>query len=419
VISLFLRCVQAGISLRGTSRVLALLVDAFGLPFDVPHWTTGRLWCQRFGLAQRNAPKERAEDWAWLIDHSVQIGTQKVLVILGLRLRDLPPPGQCLTHDRMQLIALEPMESSTRQDVADRLEAAARSTCVPRAIVDDHGVDLTGGVALFQADHPETVEIYDIKHKAACLLKARLEEDPRWQAFNTWTGRVRCAIQQTELAALVPPGVRLKARFMNLGPQLDWAEMILAVVDHRPEAVLKQTTPARLEEKLGEVRQYRAELARWRQWQDLVDEAVAWVGAFGLSSDSTPELHRLLEPGRLAPEVRCLAEDLIAFVEGQSRQARPGERLPGSTEVLESCFGKYKALEKGQSRGGFTGLLASFGAFLTRATTEAVEQAMRAVPTQEVWDWCDEHLGETVFARRLEAFAAARMAQQDSAEPYI
>jgi hypothetical protein len=178
VISLFLRFVQAGISLRGTSRVLALLTHVFGAPFRAPHWTTGRLWLQRFGLAQLSAPKELAPDWAWMIDHSVQIGTQKVLVILGIRLVDLPPPGQGLTHDRMELIALEPMNTSTRQDVADRLEAAARSTSVPRVIVDDHGVDLTGGVMLFQQAHPETVEIYDIKHKAACLLKARLEKDP-------------------------------------------------------------------------------------------------------------------------------------------------------------------------------------------------------------------------------------------------
>lgn len=418
VISLFLRLVQAGISLRGTSRVLALLADVFGLPFDVPHWTTGRLWLQRFGLAQLAGPKAVAPDWVWLIDHSVQIGTQKVLVILGIRLTDLPPPGQCLTHDQMELIALEPMDTSTRQDVADRLEAAARSTCVPRVIVDDHGVDLTGGVALFQRAHPETVEIYDIKHKAACLLKARLEKDPRWPAFSGWVGRTRCAIQQTELAALVPPGSRPKARFMNLGPQLDWAEKVLAVVDHRPATVLEQTTPARLEEKLGEVRQYRAALAQWRQWQELVDETVEFVGAYGLNADSTPELHRRLEPGQLAPESQCLAEDLIAFVDEQWWRASPCARVPGSTEVLESCFGKYKALEQGQSQGGFTGLLAAFGSLLARATPRVVEQAMRLVPTQEVWDWCAEHLGKTLFSRRREVFAAATLAQQKSAEPY-
>ena len=278
--------------------------------------------------------------------------------------------------------------------------------CTPRVIVDPASCSTTAWTA-FQRAHPETVEIYDVKHKAACLLKGRLEKDPRWQSFASWMGRVRCAIQQTELAALVPPGSRPKARFMNLGPQLDWAEKVLAVVDHGPEAVRERTTPARLEEKLGGVRQYRAELARWRQWQDLVDQAVDQIGAFGLDSESTPELHRRLEPWRLPEQSRSLAEDLLAFVEEQSSRARPGERLPGSTEVLESCFGKYKALEKGQSQGGFTGLLAAFGALLATATSRTVEQAMRAVPTRTVGEWCRKHLGKTVFAQRREIFAAA------------
>ncbi|CAN5796695.1 hypothetical protein BH23PLA1_BH23PLA1_27010 [soil metagenome] len=140
------------------------------------------------------------------------------------------------------------------------------------------------------------------------------------------------------------------------------------------------------------------------------------VGAFGLSSDSTPELHRRLEPGRLSGSSQELAEELLAFVEEQSGRARPGERLPGSTEVLESCFGKYKALEKGQSQGGFTSLLVGFGSLLAQATSHAVEQALRMIPTRDVGTWCREHLGKTVFARRREAFAAATKAQQKSTE---
>ncbi len=107
---------------------------------------------------------------------------------------------------------------------------------------------------------------------------------------------------------------------------------------------------------------------------------------------------------------------MLAFVEDQSSRARPGERLPGSTEVLESCFGKYKALEKGQSQGGFTGLLASFWALLATATSQTVEQAMRTVPTRTVGEWCRNHLGKTVFAQRREIFAAAAKAQQKSTE---
>jgi hypothetical protein len=172
VITLFLGLVQLGVSLRATSRVLEFIARFFGLQFSAPDWTTGRMWLLRFGLAQLNASKDQADDWVWLIDHSVQIGKQKVLAIVGIRLLNLPMPGEFLRPDDLVLIDLVPMESSTREDVAVCLEEAAKHTSVPCAIVDDHGVDLYGGVQIFQQNHPDTVEIYDVKHKAACLLKA-------------------------------------------------------------------------------------------------------------------------------------------------------------------------------------------------------------------------------------------------------
>ena len=86
VIGVSLRLVQAGVSLRCVPRVLETLCDALGWALPVPHWTTGRLWLLRLGHAVLNAEKKPADDWAWLIDHSVQIGQEKCLVIVGIRL---------------------------------------------------------------------------------------------------------------------------------------------------------------------------------------------------------------------------------------------------------------------------------------------------------------------------------------------
>src|SRR5437588_7739512 len=202
VISLFLRLVLvAGVSLRAVPRVLETINQALGVSLPVPSWTTGRLWLMRLGHAMLTARQTEAEDWVWLIDHSVQIGKDKCLVILGIRATDLPQRGQSLRHEDLELIELLPASSWTRAEVDRALEQAAERTgCVPRAIVDDHGGDLTGGVALFQQRHPQTAEIYDAKHKSACLLKGRLEKDPRWQEFQTRIGQTRCAVQPTELA---------------------------------------------------------------------------------------------------------------------------------------------------------------------------------------------------------------------------
>src|ERR1041384_5141373 len=93
-----------GVSLRGATRVMTLIDEVFGLNIDIPDWTTGRLWLMRLGHAMLTMPLEQAEDWAWLADHSVQIGQEKCLVILGIRLRDLPPAGACLQQRDLLLI---------------------------------------------------------------------------------------------------------------------------------------------------------------------------------------------------------------------------------------------------------------------------------------------------------------------------
>lgn len=282
-VCLFLRLVlEAGVSLRGVPRVLAAINKTLGLGLLRPHWTTGRQWLLRLGHAMLAAQKVVADDWAWLIDHSVQIGKDKCLVILGIRLCDLPPGGQSLRQEDMELIALLPAQSWTQVQVYDALEKAVQDTGQPpRVIVSDHGVDISGGIALFQQRYPQTVEIYDTKHKAACLLKARLGKNPRWQEFQTSLGQTRCAVQQTELACLTPPAPKPKARFMNLAGQLAWGQGVLAVL-RQPESLSPSVRPERLRQKLGWTESFAAELGQWSQWQQVVDVAVGLVNGRGI-----------------------------------------------------------------------------------------------------------------------------------------
>ena len=396
----FLRLIRAGVSLRAASRVFKELGEDFGVAGAIPHWTTGRFWLLRLGHAMLTAPKEKATDWAWVIDHSVQIGQEKCLVILGIRLADLPAAGECLAHEDMELIALVPRKSWTRKEVDEQLEAATAQTGTPRVIVDDHGVDLAGGVSMFQERHPFTVEIYDAKHKAACVLKHRLEKDPRWQAFYQRIGQTRCAVQQTELACLVPPAPKPKARFMNLQAMLDWAEKVLAVLRHPPTQLPCPVTPERLRDKLGWLEDFRPDVQQWSQWQQVINVMVEFVNRHGVYSGAAEDLRKQLPLDGVEPSTESPAEELVAFVESQAAKTRPGERLPGSTEVLESCFGRFKELEKQQSRGGFTSLLLAFWSLLINKSKECIDRAMRHSRTPDVRHWCRKYLGQTVFSQR-------------------
>src|SRR4051812_27333631 len=94
-------------SLHGAARVLAFVGAETGQAAIAPDRSTGRLWLLRIGLAALLRPKVIADDWAWLVDHSIQIGQCKALVILGIRLSELPQ-GRPLCHRDMEPIALVP-----------------------------------------------------------------------------------------------------------------------------------------------------------------------------------------------------------------------------------------------------------------------------------------------------------------------
>jgi len=403
-ISKFLRLVLVGgVSLRGASRVLAMQAPSG----PTPCWTTGRMWLLRLGHAMLTETLQQADDWAWLVDHSVQIGQEKCLVIVGIRLANLPAPGECLEYRHLHLIALLPESRWRGANVDLALAQAAKRTGVPRAIVDDHGADLHGGVRLFQQRHPQTAEIYDTKHKAACLLKKRLAGDARWQAFQTRVGVARCAVQQTELACLAPPGPKPKARFMNLGPMLGWARHVLAVL-REPARIAAFVTARRLGEKLGWIADFSEELSQWSQWQQVVDVAVTHAGQQGVYRGTARHLAaKFSQLPPLCHSARALAAELLRFARSQELRVEPTERFPASTEVLESCFGRFKQLEKQHARGGFTHLLLSFGALLADTTTTGVRHAMQASRTADVHSWAARNLGLTFSAKRRLAFSCA------------
>lgn len=146
--------VQAGVTSRAVPRVFGIFCGALDATTIIPSPTSARVWLQRLGLFALREPLEVADDWVYLIDHSVPIGTVKVCVILGLRLRDVPFPERALRHDDVRTLAVIPTEQSSGKIVAAQLEQAAKRTGIPRQIVSDHGSDVKKGGQLFAQQHP-------------------------------------------------------------------------------------------------------------------------------------------------------------------------------------------------------------------------------------------------------------------------
>ncbi len=386
---------------------------ALRLGWDIPHWTTVRNWLLRVGLARWRCGLQQADDRIFLADHSVQIGTQKCLVVAGIRHSEYQQLKGPLTLEDVTLLHLEVMPRSTKADVADSLRRLSQTVGVPLAVVNDNAADLAGGVGLLKQQHRQVRSVADCKHKAACLLKKRLHNDERWKQFQKQLGQTKAEIQQTELAFLTPPSQRSKARYMNVDKLVLWAEKVLAVLDGKLALPAALQSP-RQQEKLAWLRDYREELKRWRQWLLTIEVVVQYVGRHGLSTATAESLKEQLGKQSSEPE---LGDELLSFIKEQSRGLKEEERLPGSTEVVETCMGKMKRLEGEQSKGGFTGLLLGLGAVLGKKGDSPVEELLKKASTKEVRAWIKENLGLTVQAARRHLGLAFHRAQQKSTQP--
>ena len=391
-------------SLRGAARVCGVVAEFFGIAWETPHFTTARTWLLRIGLYQLRRRKEPGDDWVWVVDHTVQIGQEKCLVVLGVRLSQLPAPGECLRLEHLTPLAVLPVTHSDQQVVHGQLQQLAVTNGVPRAILGDHGGDLQAGVRRFCGAHPDTSNLYDVAHKAATLLKSRLEGDERWAKFCTSVGQTKFRTQQTEWAFLVPPAQRSKARYMNLQPLLNWATRTLRVLDEQPATVLRHGTPERLEEKFGWLRESRAALSEWSEWHTLTSATIDEVRRHGYATDTRERVLRRLSPAASTPSAIALRDELVAFVTSESTAAGPAERLPGSSEILESALGQLKSLEGDHQKGGFTALLLSLGALVGRLDAATIATALLATPWKLVPAWVSQHLGQTVGSKRREAY---------------
>jgi hypothetical protein len=391
-------------SLRGAASATGFINRLLGGEQEVPSPTSVRGWLLRIGLRQLQRPLEKADDWVWIVDHTIQIGELKCMIIVGFRLNAWRQrEDRRLSYEDVELIGLWPVRTSTGEIVDAQFESAIDRTGLPRLIVSDDGRDLHRGLSLFQERHGEVAWVYDIKHKTASLLKRELQNDPIWTAFATRANLVKRQVYLTELAFCNPPQQRGKARYMNVDTLVAWGVKVLQWLD-QPRPTGRELDTHRIEEKLGWLRDYREPLRHWEQAMRVIETVETFVRREGHHADSVRQLRRHLPrvgAGSLADRLR---EQLLVFVKEQALRASDAERLPGSSEVLESIIGKYKTLQGEQGQFGATSMLLAIGAFVGRLTVEGIRTALQTINAGALKTWEQTNLGSTIQSQRKQAF---------------
>ena len=400
------------IGFRAAARAIRIFNDAYGLRKEItPSQDSIRNWSMRLGIAAMKQGRERilsAQKRVIMVDHSCQIGDEKLMVVLGMDANHLPEPGQALRREDMEVLEVKAAGQWKAEDMFREYRSIHERFGPIRQILIDGASELQNGAKSYaeSVDHDVAIQ-RDAAHYAATQVKSILGKDEKFQQVISQMGTTRSQVQQTELAFLSPPTPRNKARFMNLSSIIQWMTMMLWLLRNPGVECLDGVAPERLRAKFGWIEGYADQIPMWRACQNVISTFVTFANEQYLHHGASVKLTAAI--GELKhPEACELRNRLVKFVLESESSLQPGERLPMSTQLLESLFGQYKQVEGQHSKSGFTGLVSCIPLLHRVPTPASVRASFAEVTKKQVADWVTTHVGRTLTSQRRAAYAEHR-----------
>lgn len=392
--------------MRAAARICGVINHMAHLPpFEYPSHNTIRNFILRIGLyLLRSVAPQR--DWIWIVDHSYSIGIMKVFLVLGIRLETYHSLNRPVSHKDVTVLELLPVEQSNGQVVQNQLVSLAKRYGDPLGIVSDAGSDLTNGIQKFQMEHEDTIAIYDIVHLVSRKIEKIMNSEPQWNAYRQHCCVCANAVRQSTLAHLKPPCPRAKARYMSFDREIRWGARMLWIRDRVRSGNLNVRQKKRLEKslvkaKFGWLGKFRYSVKRWERLSLIGQQIISQVRRHGYGVATLPALEQIRQATKDKTCLRLLGE-VTAAIKPTCEAASVHTRLPSSSEVIESLFGKGKHLLGGGKAptNSFSAFLLSMVACTVDITEDLAAKALASVPISKMKEWIKDNFDQSVHYTR-------------------
>lgn len=351
------------------------------------------------GYYKLTRAKTIAKDWMVVIDASIQMGEKKCVLILGARAASLSKiKNRALTLEDLEVLSMRIVSTLNNQVVTEMLTEVALTVGKIIAICSDRGSEILCGVKHFQKMSPETRHIGDTAHRVSNFLENSLEKAPRWKKFRELVTLARRKMQNSLIPGALPPSPRAKARYMNVDTIIMWAADMLVLLDHgvsNPGLDIDE-----LRKYLGWLFFYRDDIDYWNRLIAIGKAARYVVRMEGIHMGIADSFEQAISSLKLGPRELEFANQLTEFLLSQSKGIKFGEWFIGSSEILESLFGKIKYMEREQRAFGFTSLLLAAMAAVGPLDEKIVAEAMESVKRSDIDEWAAKEIGQSIQSQR-------------------
>lgn len=352
--------------------------------YGCPSPSTVRNWVLRTGYYAMNQVKDLKGDYMAILDESIQIGNEKLLLMLGVKIDTNFCRTEALSIKDVEVLGMEVQSSWTGDRIADFIKG--RLSVIPnisiRGVISDQGTAIKA--ALRQL---EMVWISDCSHVMMNAAKTLFGTDEQLSSFCAQVGQLRQRLVLTNLSYLLPPSMRDKDRFHRLFSLVKWVDRLDSYYD-------QMCPDSQQYFKFYQQFRYRWLLIRMRQVNQLMVITATILKKVGLSQNSYLHWKKAVEnycatQDKISTQAKQFIEIIEKYFADHRYIFQDQDQVLCCSDIIESTFGRYK------NKGGMKVISAdvlSIALYNVELTPNLITKALCCVRTQDVAKWKKQHV---------------------------
>ncbi len=385
----------SNISYRSCVQVIKVLSVVLELQLFRPSINSIRNWEMKMGYNQLQQKGKPSEEWAIILDESIMVGQQVILLLLGVNLSTYKF-GSALNFEDVKVLGLRIGKSCKGVDVSRAIEDLKNRDFNIKYAVCDNGNNLSKGLILSNIEKVE-----DCTHALGLLLQKRYEDDERFIAFSKASILFKRQIVLSKYSAFIPPVQRSKSRFLNLTELSKWSQKLLKLSKH-----YSKTTKNREEyEKICWIEEHEVIIKDVVNYQKIVNEILKILKRKGLNAVSKKQCEDVLRWKRVDSEFK---KNIKAYLDRNLKKTNKKlKTVICCSDIIESKFGCFKNKMSSNKNVGFTAGSLGIATPHLISSDDEIKSNLENVKLEEIRKWEEENLDESILKKKKRLFKSA------------
>jgi len=330
--------------------------------------------------------------WTVIVDESITIAQQRMLLILGVRMEDYNFEGP-LSFGDVSVLWLGVRRSWTELCIWEQIRHLKE-----RGYHFVNSISDSGSAIVKALKASEISRVSDCTHELGNILQRQYKKSEAYKSFSNLCGRLKKEIMNGPYTYLIPPTQRVKGRFLNLYELSDWAYYMIMSLKTNSLGGINQKVLTKLNQLLA----YEDLICQIFHQCQTSKNLHQVLKTEGLSKQSKEKGLQILQTSRADNYFKESATNYM------NENIRKGEQLICCSDIIESFFGKLKNGLSKNKMNGF-GLSSLKLANMTYSfTIEETILAMEKTSMLHLKFWAKENLSPNVLATRRNWLKNAR-----------